>query len=114
MQRWGTQDTIINQAELHAAPVVACTVPDTLRGADVIWFIDNAAAEAALVKAGSPTQTMCRIALIATAALAAVGARTWYEHVPSEASPADVLSRAGLDDPAVRAAIEARTAILFE
>ena len=52
---------------------------------------------------------MCRIALIATAALAAVGARTWYEHVPSDDNPADVLSRAGLEDPAVRAAIQAGT-----
>ena len=107
IKRWGAQDAIVNQAELHAAPIVACTVPETLRGEDVIWFIDNAAAESALVKAGSPTQTMCKIALVATAALAAVRARTWYEHVKSEDNPADVLSRAGLEDFAVQAAIKA-------
>eukprot|EP00971_Amphidinium_carterae_P253627 5035286-Amphidinium_carterae.1 len=31
--------------------------------------------------------------------LARLGCRTWYEHVPSAANPADPLSRAALDDP---------------
>ena len=61
---WGSGASIINQAELHAAPVVTSTMPDMLREADVIWFIDNSAAEAALIKAGSPTQTMCTLALL--------------------------------------------------
>ena len=102
---WGTGDTIINQAELHAAPIVACTMPHLLRQADVIWFIDNSAAEAALVKAGSPTQTMCTLALVATAALASLKVRPWFEHIPSEDNPADVLSRGGLEDAAVAEAV---------
>ena len=32
-------------------------------------------------------------------------ARVWYEHVPSEDNPADVLSRDALDDAAVRAKV---------
>ena len=67
----------------------------------VIWFIDNKAAEAALVKAGSPTESMCRLALVATAALTSFGARPWFEWIPSDDNPADVLSRAGFDDPVV-------------
>eukprot|EP00959_Pyramimonas_sp_CCMP1952_P428707 8979101-Pyramimonas_sp.AAC.1 len=59
------------------------------RGADVLWFIDNQAAEAALVKAGSPTESMCRLALQATAALVALGSRPWFERAPSDDSPAD-------------------------
>ena len=103
---WGDGDTIINQAELHAIPVVASTMPETLRSRDAIMFIDNSAAESALVKAGSPTQTMCQIALVATAALASLRVRAWYEHVPSADNPADVLSRAGLDDETVAAKVQ--------
>ena len=107
VDRWGDGDTIINQAELHAAPVVACTMPDALRDADVVWFIDNTAAEAALVKAGSPTQTMCALALVATAALASLRVRPWFEHVPSPDNPADALSRGGYSDPKVAEEIRA-------
>ena len=107
VRSWGNGASIINQAELYAAPVVVSTCPDLLRGESVIWFIDNSAAEAALVKAGSPTETMCRLALVATAALASIKARPWYEHVPSKDNPADVLSRDGLQDPGIAAAVEA-------
>ena len=103
---WGPQTTIINQAELAAALMVAATVPELLRGMDIIWFIDNSSAESALVKAGSPTETMCRQALYATAMLAGLGCRVWFEHVPSKDNIADVLSRDAKDDPMVRAMIE--------
>ena len=79
---WGGE-TVINQGELYAAPLTVCSVPDLLRGQDVLWFIDNTSAESALVKAGSPTETMCELALGATAALASLGVRPWFEHVPS-------------------------------
>ena len=100
---WGPQRTIINQAELAGVPILAATMPDMLREQDVIWFIDNTSAESALVKAGSPTETMCRPALRAAAILAGLRARVWYEHVPSPDNPADVLSRDATDDPAVKA-----------
>ena len=97
----GEQKAIINQAELHAAPLVVATLPESLRGREVIWFVDNTSAETSLVKSGSPTETMCSLALVASAALAGIGARTWFEHVPSPDNPADVLSRDGLADPEV-------------
>ena len=89
----GAQGTKINQAELLAAPVLIASAHELLRGRDLLWFIDNTSAESALVKAGSPTETMCRLALMATAALAGLGARAWYEHVESDDNPADVFSR---------------------
>lgn len=98
----GPQDTIINQAELHCGILVAETFPDLQRGRDVIWWIDNSSAATSLVKAGSPTESMCRLAVRATAMLSSLGSRCWFEHVPSDDNPADVLSRAGLDDPEVR------------
>lgn len=44
---------------------------------------------------------MRKLALQATAMFAALGCRAWFERVPSDDNPADVLSRDGLDDPYV-------------
>ena len=82
-------------------------MPSLLHNRDVSWFIDNQAAEAALVKAGSPTESMCSLALVATAALTALGARPCFERIPSSDNPADVLSRAGYDDPVVLSRLRA-------
>ena len=92
---------MINQGELYAAPLTAFSLPDLLRGRDVLWFIDNTSAEAALVKAGSPTESMCALALAAMAALAGLGTRPWFDHVPSADNSADPLSRGGLEDEGV-------------
>ena len=92
----GPQQTIINQAELLAAPLLAWSTPDRLADADVIWFIDNKAAESALVKAGSPTESMCLLALAASAAFASIRARVRFDYIPSRDNPADVLSREGM------------------
>ena len=68
--------------------------------------MDNTSAETALVKAGSPTETMCFLALVANAALGGLGATVWYDHVDTDDNPADVLSRAGLEDLAVLSNVE--------
>ena len=102
----GEGDTVINQAELLAAPLLVYSAPARLKGKDVIWFLDNTSAETALVKAGGPTETMCFLALIAGAALGGLGAAVWYDHVGTNDNPADVLSRAGLEDPAVLSNVE--------
>ena len=60
-----------------------------------------------MVKAASPTQTMCRPALFAQAAFNALRARVWVEHIPSADNPAEVLSRAGYADPIVQAHLRA-------
>eukprot|EP00971_Amphidinium_carterae_P068771 1361784-Amphidinium_carterae.1 len=52
-----------------------------------------------MVKAGSPTEDNSRMAMRAAFLLARLGCRTWYEHVPSAANPADALSRDALGDP---------------
>ena len=102
----GPQTAVINQAELLAGPLLLFTAPDLLRGRDVIWFVDNANAEAALVKAGSPTCTMCYLALLASASLAGLNIKAWFDHVPSKDNPADALSRDGLQDADVKPKIE--------
>ena len=101
----GPQDKVINQAELLAAPLLVYTTPERLRGQDILWFLDNASAESALVKAGSPTCSMCYLALLASAALAGLDTRAWYEHVPSGDNPAYVLSREGYENVEVAAKV---------
>ncbi|CAK0895584.1 unnamed protein product, partial [Prorocentrum cordatum] len=98
-ETWGPQDTVINQAELQRGALVAATFAKELRGQDVIWRVGNTSAATSLVKAGSPTATMRRLALQALALLAALGCRCWFDHVPSADNPADALSRDALDDP---------------
>ncbi|CAK0796506.1 unnamed protein product [Prorocentrum cordatum] len=68
---WGPQATKINQAELHCGIKVATAFPELLRGRDVLWWIDNASAATSMVKAGSPTEGVGRLALKAHAMLAA-------------------------------------------
>ena len=92
-RHWGTQDTVINQAELHAALLSACTWTRLLQHRDVFWFVDNSSANTAFVKSVSPTQSMAHLSLQVHAAFAGLSARVWAEHVPSKDNPADVLSR---------------------
>ena len=42
---------------------------------------------------------MCRLALRAAAAFAAIGTAIWVEYIRPGDNPADVLSRGALDDP---------------
>ena len=104
----GDSDSFINQAELCAAPIMIFTLPQSIANRDLLWLIDKTGAESALVKAGSPTETMCHLALPAASALAGVRARAWYEHIESDSDTyVDALSRLGLADPMVRRNVEA-------
>ena len=96
-QPWRGEGAGINQAELYAANVLAWSAPQLLAGADVIWFIDNTAAESALVKSGSATPSMSSLALQDSTFLLALRARPWFEWVPSDDNPADGFSRVGWD-----------------
>lgn len=101
VEAWKGNAGGINQGELYAANVLAFSCPERIRGRDVLWFIDNTSAESALVKCGSTTPSMARLALQASMAFVALGARAWFEHVPSADNPSDVLSRDGFADEGV-------------
>ena len=68
----------------------------------MIWFIDITSAESALIKCGSTTPSMARLAFQASMAFLALGTRAWFEHVPSKDKPADVLSRDGYEDDTIK------------
>ena len=98
---WGQPDASINLAELLAGLAIGATWREHLRDADVIWFVDNSAANGALVKSASPTETIAKLALQTSALLSGLGCRVWIEHILNDDNPADVLIREGLDDAVV-------------
>eukprot|EP00971_Amphidinium_carterae_P264946 5255664-Amphidinium_carterae.1 len=97
--RWSSRSQYIGQAELLAAPLVAVHFGHLLQDTDVLWFFDNLSAMTSMLKAGSPTEDNSKMSMRAAFLLASLGCRTWFEHVPSAANPADPLSREALGDP---------------
>ena len=103
---WSERKQYINQGDLLAGPVLAICHTEVLRGWDVLWFIDNTSALAALIKGSSGVPDSARLAMRATATLTACRCRVWYEYVASAQNPADVLSRAAWQDARVRQNIQ--------
>ena len=97
------RSTQIYPAEVFA--VFACVWQhlDELRNQDVLFFIDNEAGCAALIR-GSTTQDDVGSIVQATHwLLHSINARPWFEWVDSASNPSDGLSRDGLDDAWTRA-----------
>jgi hypothetical protein len=99
--------TQIMPAELLAAPLTYLAAPASFRNRDVLFFIDNQAAMAALIRASSRVSDCSLISLFCSIATMVLRARTWYEYVNTKQNPADRLSRLGYDDPTVRQRIAA-------
>ena len=106
---WRLRTTYIGQGELLAGPLALWLHSDRLRGRDVTWYVDNISAASALIKGSSPQEDNSEMALVAALQAASLGVRLWFEWVQSDQNPSDPLSRLGLDDPAVRAQLEAGT-----
>ena len=102
LSQWLARKTYINLLELLAAPILATCAPQLLRGRDVLWFIDNQAALAALVRSASSAQDISQLALFTGVAFTRLRCNPWYEWIPSRQNPSDPLSRSGLQDPHVR------------
>ena len=73
-------------------------LPEAFRNQDVIWFIDNEAAAAALIRGGSGSTDVDKMAQIAHHMFLQLNARVWVEWINSDANPADGLSREGFLD----------------
>ena len=86
-------ETII--LELEVLPVLVCrrVWADRLRGRSHISFVDNAAAKDGLVAGYSRNAVACELIARVTASDIVLGARPWYERVPSSSNVADAPSR---------------------
>ena len=93
--------TQIMPAELLAVPVVLLGMRNLVANRDIIWFIDNQSALAALIKSASAAPDCAGVALKTGLLTSAFNIRVWYEYVPSEQNVSDPLSRKGFEDPEV-------------
>ena len=83
----------IGQMEILAGVVPYMSMPDVLRGRDVLHWIDNTSAKAALVHGYSGAPDSSRLVHLLQAWNVGLRARTWYEYVRSKANPSDEPSR---------------------
>ena len=83
----------IGQVEIAAAIIPYLTVPELLAGRDVVHFIDNTSAVAALSKGYSGAPDSARLVHMFHAWQAGSRSNVWFEYVPTDANPADEPSR---------------------
>ena len=81
--------------ELLAAAGLMFTFAEAFLDRDVIFFIDNQAVCAALCKGASRSDDIQAFTTAFHTMVAKLHARIWFEWVPSQANPADGLSRQG-------------------
>ena len=86
----------IGQLEILAAVVPYLSVPGVLAGREVIHWIDNTSAKAALVHGYSGVPDSARLVHAFHSFNLGLGARIWLEWVPSAANPSDEPSRVDL------------------
>ena len=78
--------------------VVPTLVPEPLVSQSLLWFIDNEAAAAALIRASTSEADVLIMVQQAHLQFSRLQARTWFEWIDTESNPADGLSRDGLHD----------------
>jgi hypothetical protein len=83
----------IGQVEIVGALTPYLSLPHLLAGRDVIHWIDNTSAMAALCKGYSRMPDSARLVHAFHAWNAGAQARVWFEYVPSAANPSDEPSR---------------------
>ena len=96
---------IIAQAELLPVVTAKRTWGSLLAGAHIIWFVDNEAARAALIRSTSQAPASRELVLLSVASDLRLGASSWYSRVPTAANVADGPSRLQLGALIARGAI---------
>ena len=97
MQRFVWRKTYIGQLELLAAVAVYYSIPHILQGENVIHYIDNSSAVAALVKGYSQKPDSVRILHALWALASGLKCAPWFKFVRSKANIADHPSRNNLE-----------------
>ena len=99
---WSLRTTYIGQGELLAGPLGVYLFAALLQQRDLIWFLDSMSALGGLIRGGSAVCDNSAMAHRVVLTLASIRCRAWFDYVNTKDNPADVLSRAGYDDPLVR------------
>jgi len=88
----------IGQLELLAATACYYSLPDIFRGREVIHFVDNTSAIAALIKGYSGAPDSSRIVHAFHSLNAGLRTNVWFQYVASKANVADLPSRGAHDE----------------
>eukprot|EP00435_Cladocopium_sp_Y103_P006376 s317_g2.t1 len=99
LDSWNPRKQQIFPGESLAGLVVPTIHPHLLRDADVLWFVDNEAAVASLIRAASRQSDVHAICQFAHLLAFKLQSRIWFEWIDSASNPSDGLSRLGLCDP---------------
>jgi len=100
---WNTRATQIFPAEAFAVYTAVWDLRHRLEGQDVLAFVDNEGAAAALIRGSSGVEDVGCIAQALHWLLLGLRCRLWIEWIDSESNPSDGLSRDGLLDEWSRA-----------
>ena len=84
---------VIAQAEILPVLVSKDTWKDHLFGRSILWFLDNDAARAALIRNFSPVMDNFFVLQLNSKMDTSIRARNWYNRVPSTSNPSDDASR---------------------
>ena len=99
IEEWKQRKQLIFIGETLAVLLLPLLAEHLFTQADVLWFVDNAAAVVASVHAGSQEDDVHEVALSAAQHRVSTACRAWFEWIDSASNPADGLSRLGLSDP---------------
>ena len=103
LAEWGDSEHCIALIEQAALILGILRFKDLLRNRSVLWFEDNAAVLSGLVKGTSGHAQLDSGAACIHLLLAALGTRTWFEYVESDANWSDGASRLLTLDPWAKA-----------
>lgn len=98
LDSWNQRRQQIFPGGALAALVIPFIHGHLLANKDVLWFIDNEAAVASLIRAGSSQLDVHLICTFSHAWCFQHNARVWYEWIDSSSNASYGLSRAGLND----------------
>mgnify|MGYP004099556455 CR=1 FL=1 len=93
MQDFVRRKQQLGQLEIIGGVVPYMSVPELLRGRDVLRRIDNTSEKAAMVHEYSGAPDSARLVHLLQAWNTGLRARAWYEYVRSRANPGDEPSR---------------------
>ena len=91
-------ENLIFAVESFCSLLVPFNLLHLFRGRDLLWFVDNKAAAAALTRGSSCPSDVERIVQVASILMLKLGARLWVEWMNSASNPSDGLSRIGITD----------------